>query len=318
MGNTYSQLTLNQRYQIQALLKRQLSARQIAIDLGVSNSTISREIKRCPLGSYCPEQAHYNLLMKRQNTAKSSKITPRLILLVELLLRQGFSPEQISGRIKKERRKLRISLQTIYRWAEAHNLQEWLPRRGKPYRKRKASEAGAHLIPERVDIDERPAVVDRRKQIGHWEADTVYGQDSYLVTLAERVTGLLLVRKVKDKRKETVTKAIVKMLKPFKKLCRSITFDNGGEFAGHKALAEKLKCKTYFAKPYHSWQRGTNENANGLLRRYYPKGMPLGKVSHAEIEQVQLAINGRPRKRLGYRCPLEVLAKKRVSLIVGI
>lgn len=318
MGNTYSQLTLNQRYQIQALLKRSLSARQIASDLGVSNSTISRDLKRCLAGDYCPEMANLDALEKRCLAAKNSKKTARILHLVEVLLRMGYSPEQISGRIKKERRKLRISLQTLYRWIDEHHLQEWLPRRGKAYRKRKASEAGASLIPGRVDIDKRPKVVDRRKQIGHWEADTVYGQDSYLVTLVERVSGLLLVRKVKDKRKETATKAMIKMLKPFKKLCRTITFDNGGEFAGHQDLAKKLNCKTYFAKPYHSWQRGTNENTNGLLRRYYPKGMELGKVSHAEIERVQLAINGRPRKRLNYQSPLEVLAGKRVSLIVGI
>jgi IS30 family transposase len=178
--------------------------------------------------------------------------------------------------------------------------------------------AGAHLIPNRVDIDQRPKEVDDKQEIGHWEGDTVYGQDGYLVMLTERVTKLLLTCRVKNKTKKLVSKAIKKLLKPFKHVCHSITFDNGDEFAGHQSIAKALKCKTYFAKPYHSWQRSLNENTNGLLRRFYPKGFAIGQLTEQDIADTQMLINFRPRKTLNYLTPIEVLLNKRVSLIAAI
>jgi IS30 family transposase len=193
-----------------------------------------------------------------------------------------------------------------------------LVRTGKRCRPRKGAEAGAHLIPGCVDIDERPAHIEDKVEVGHWEGDTVYGQDSYLVTMVERVTKILLTCRVKTKTKKNVARAIKKMLKPFKHLCHTITFDNGGEFAGHQQIAKYLCCKVYFAKPYHSWQRGLNENTNGLLRRFFPKGMAIKSLPKTEIYQAQLLINMRPRKALNYLSPIEFLTGKRVSLIAAI
>ena len=186
------------------------------------------------------------------------------------------------------------------------------------YQQRKGTEAGARLIPNRVDIDQRPHEVDDKEEIGHWEGDTVYGQDGYFVTLTERVSKLFLTLRVANKTKKAVAEAIKQMLKPYRHLCKTITFDNGGEFAAHEEIASSLCCKIYFAKPYHSWQRGLNENTNGLLRRFFPKGMKIAGLSKKEIERAAFLINICPRKALDYLNPIEFLAGKRVSLIVGI
>jgi len=231
------------------------------------------------------------------------------------LLDFNLSPEQIAGRMALEGYKYALGTGAIYRMITANQWQKRLPRQGKAYRKRKAAEAGAHLIPDRIDIDMRPDIVDKNEELGHWEGDTVYGQDGYFVTLAERVSKTFLFMRVKRKDKKSVARAVKKLLKPFKSLCKTITFDNGGEFAGHAKMAKALKCKVYFAKPYHSWQRGLNENSNGLLRRYFPKGMEIGAVTAQRLAEVQLLINSRPRKALNYLSPLEILAGKRVSFM---
>ena len=160
--------------------------------------------------------------------------------------------------------------------------------------------------------------MDLKKKVGHWEADTVQAIDGYFVSLVERKTKLYLFKRVKHKTKSEVARAIIRLLKPFKKKCNTITFDNGGEFASHEFIAKRLNCKTYFAKPYHSWQRGLNENSNGLLRRYFPKRTSIAKISEQHLADVSLLINMRPRKTLGYLTPLEVLTGKRVSVMLRI
>ena len=234
------------------------------------------------------------------------------------MLNFGLSPEQISGRMKQEKTSVTLSANTIYGVVKQQGLEKLLPRGGKKYKRRQGIEAGARLIPERIDISERPAIVDEKVEIGHWEGDTVHGKDCYLVTLVERVSKCLLVKRVKSKSKVEVTKAIKSMLKPFAAICKTITFDNGGEFAGHKKVSEALKCDIYFAKPYHSWQRGLNENTNGLLRRFFPKGMAIGSVSEQEIKNAEFSINTRPRKALDYLSPYEFLTGKSVPLIAEI
>lgn len=318
MGNSYSQLSLDERYQIKALSELDYSARKIARKIGRSNKTISRELKQYSSETYQAEIAHNNACHRRKNAAKAHKRSDELIRKTRALLELNMTPEQISGRMKRESFVESVSLQTLYRIVAQERWHNLLPRKGKRYRQRKGIEAGAHLIPNRVDIDERPEHVDLKEEMGHWEGDTVYGQDGYLVTLTERVSRLLLTVRVQNKTKKLVTRAIKKMLTPYRNLCKSITFDNGGEFAGHEEIAHALDCKTYFAKPYHSWQRGLNENTNGLLRRFFPKGMKIGKLSKKEIEAAELSINMRPRKTLNYLSPLEFLTGQRVSLIVEI
>lgn len=315
MGNTYNQLTLGERYQIKVLNDQNLSARSIAKQLHRSNKTISEELKRCAKGEYCPETANAHAIIEKKSARKAQKRSATRLAQVKSLLLEGMSPEQISGRMDLESIDC-ISFQTIYRWASEFDWRELLPRRGKKRRSRASKEAGAHLIPDRVDIDERPAIVDKKVEIGHWEGDTVYGQDGYLVTLVERESKLLLTKRVKNKRKDTVCNAVCELLAPYKSMCKTITFDNGGEFASHKKMSKRLGCNIYFAKPYHSWQRGLNENTNGLLRRYFPKGMSIYSVTSRKIKEVQQAINARPRKALNYLNPIEFLTGQRVSLIM--
>ncbi len=267
---------------------------------------------------YCAETAHLDAQHKRQNATKAHKVSDESLGEVERLLSLKMTPEQIAGRMKLESFSGAISRQTIYRWVQKKGWCKLLVRKGKRYKKRKGIEAGARLIPNRTDIDERSKDVDLKVEIGHWEADTVYGQDGYLVTLTERVSKLLLTVRVKNKTKKLVTRAIKKMLMPYRDICKTITFDNGGEFAGHEEVARALDCKTYFAKPYCSWQRGLNENTNGLLRRFFPKGMKIGSLPKKVIEAARLSINMRPRKTLDYLSPLEFLSGKRVSVIMGI
>ena len=318
MVNQYKQLTLKERYHIEAFCKLGFSARTMAGELGRSNKTISNELARCPSKAYCAEAAHQHMLECRSNAAKSSKCSTISKKTVRSLLVFGLSPEQIAGRMEAEEIANHLSCSTVYNLVKREKWQHLLARKGKAYKKRKGVEAGAKLIPGRVDISERPSSVDDKIEIGHWEGDTVYGQDGYLVTLVERVSKLLVTCRVKSKSKKDVTRAIKKLLKPFKSICKTITFDNGGEFAGHQALKKYLKCDIYFAKPYASWQRGLNENTNGLLRRFFPKGMSIGSLSKKEIKQAEILINSRPRKALNYLSPYEFLTGQRVSFIAEI
>lgn len=316
MGKRYNQLSFKDRVKIQTLSELGMSARKIAVKMGRSNKTISTEIERCQKGEYCAEEAHSKALRTKALSSKYTKFTQGLEHTLKDLLGIGFSPEQISGRLSVEFKNISISTNTLYAWTKKLGWSDLLPRKGKPYKKRSASEAGARLIPDRKDIRERPKVVDLNTEIGHWEGDTVYGQDGYyFVTLVERVSKLFLTSRVKSKSKKVVTRAIKRMLKPYKSICKSITFDNGGEFAAHKEVSKSLNCDIYFAQPYRSWQRGLNENSNGLLRRFFPKGMKIGNIPEKVIKNVQLLLNTRPRKALKFLSPYEFLIGKRVSLI---
>lgn len=265
-----------------------------------SSKTISRELKRCPPDAYSADAAHLDSLQQRKEATNFHKRVDPICRQVKALLGLGFTPEQISGRMKLESFGGKISYQIIYRIVREKQWHGFLPRKGKRYQQRKGVDAGARLIPNRVDIDERPEHVNSKEVVGHWEGDTVHGQDGYLVTLTERVSKLLLTVRVKNKTKKLVTKAIIKMLKPY------------------ESIARALNCKIYFAKPYHSWQRGFNENTNGLLRRFCPKGMKIGSVPKKEIEEAQTLINMRPRKALHYLSPIDFLSGKRVSLMLAI
>ncbi len=319
MGTLYSQLTLSERYQIQALHELDFSARAISRELGRSNKTISRELKRLAgQEAYSAEKADAHSHDQRHSARKAVRFDSWHQEQLKRLLKMGFSPEQVAGRMALEAPDKALGCSTLYRHITRHNWRQWLPRKGKKRRASAGSGAAAALIPNRIDIDERPPVVDSNTELGHWEGDTVYGQDSYLVTLVERVSKLLLTVKVPNKTKWAVADAVCRLLAPYREFCKTITFDNGGEFAAHEHMAKQLDCTIYFAKPYHSWERGLNENTNGLLRRYYPKGMALSQVSHDDIERTAFLINARPRKALEYLSPLEYLAGRRVSLMMEI
>lgn len=286
--------------------------------IGVHRSTVYRELRRnaCQ-DSYQPDHAQQQARHRRIN-ARKARVSQDAIWFVELALCWRWSPEQISAVSK------RIGLGVSHEWVYRHVATDKV-RGGQLYRHlrqghkryRKGTDSRCSPIKEARSIDERPAIVDNRERFGDWEADTVLGKQGtgVLVTLAERKSRLYLVKRVQSKRAEVVRDTIIEMLMPYAEHVHTITFDNGGEFAGHKAIEAALGAKTYFAHPYSSWERGLNENFNGLLRQYIPKGTDLQAVTDEEIEQAQRALNLRPRKCLEFRQPATVFEEyhRRVS-----
>jgi IS30 family transposase len=307
----YTQLTQEQRYQIYALMKAGLNQTQIAAIVGVHKSTICREIRRnTGRRGYRPQQAHRRCLKRRDHKAKP-RITSTTWHLVKRLLRQQWSPEQISHWLYNDKR-LRISHEWIYQYVLADkqaggSLYRHL-RCQKQRKKRYGQYSRRGRIPEAISIEQRPAIVDTRRRFGDWELDTVIGKhhQQALVTLVERKSRLTLIAKVMAKTADQVTQAIIELLKPLRDWVHTITVDNGKEFAQHKTIAKQLDARVYFAHPFASWERGLNENTNGLIRQYFPKKHEFKTITSSKIDQVMEKLNNRPRKCLGFKTPNEV------------
>jgi IS30 family transposase len=242
-------------------------------------------------------------------------LTAERILYIREKIKLNWSPEQISGRLFTEEN-VSLSHETIYQFIlknkrNGGDLYRYLRHQAKPYRKRYGSKDYRGKIPGRVDISERPGVVDERSRVGDWEADLVIGKGhkGAIVTLAERRSRLYLALPIAYKTKELTTAAITALLTSFKGFVHTITYDNGREFNGHMDISDQLNCKGFFARPYHSWERGLNENSNGLLRQYFPKSKPLDNVSEEEVRAAANEMNHRPRKCLGYKTPWEVFTE---------
>ena len=309
----YKQLTREQRYQISGLKKAGLNQSQIADELVVHKSTISREFRRNKgRRGWHPKQAQELRDERQKNCANAQRHSLLEWTEVERLIRQDMSPEQASQRLALEGG-LQISHESIYLHIYADK------RRGgdlcrhlrcqKPLRKRYASgQERRGTIKNRVGIDERPVIVEQKSRIGDWEGDTVIGKNhrGALVTLAERKSRYILAAQVPDKHASGVTAAVTRLLRPHRGKCYTMTFDNGKEFAEHETIAAELDADVYFAHPYHSWERGLNENSNGLLRQYFPKGMELVEVTQEQVQWAVDRLNHRPRKVLGFRTPFEV------------
>ena len=312
----YTQLTRGNRYQIRALLKAGFSQSKMASCLGVHKSTISREIRRNRgRKGYRPRQAHEKALARRYAAAKRIKMTPVMIELVGHYIRQDFSPEQVSGYLPREH-KINISHETIYKhvWSDKKKggtLYKHLRHSNRKYRKRYGTKERRGRIASQISIDSRPAVVDANVRLGDWELDTITGKNSmgYLVTVVERKSKLTLIRRVPDRQSDLVVKAVIKLLRPYKDKVLTITADNGKEFARHAKISKSLKTAVYFAHPYHAWERGLNENTNGLLRQYFPKKMDFRKIDDQSIEHAMDRLNNRPRKTLEFATPNEVFLK---------
>jgi transposase, IS30 family len=307
---TYKQLTLVQRYQIAALKKEGHSNKKIAENIGTSESTISREFKR-NIGKrgYRPKQAHNKALWRKKNATKTIKMTAKFILLVNQQIRFDLSPEQISGWLLKQHG-ISLSHAWIYQhiWADKRNggdLYTHLRQAHKKRRKKYASKDKRGQIRNRVSIEQRPVIVEEKSRIGDWEIDTVIGKNhkGALVTIVERKTKFVVIKKVDTKQAEGVTAATIALLKPYNDKVFTITADNGKEFAGHEAIAQELGADIYFAHPYSSWERGLNENTNGLIRQYFPKGSSFEEITDEQIEAVMHRLNHRPRKGLNYQTP---------------
>ena len=312
MPKTYTRLTEDERYQIYEGVTEKRSHREIAVLINKHHSTVSKEVKRnTGLRGYRPKQAQEIAQKRHQNKPRHIKLTPDVQALIIENIKHEWSPEQIQGRLKSEGVAM-VCATTIYGFihkdkVSGGELHKHLRHR-KLYKKRTGSSETRGQIIGRISIDDRPTIVDDKVRIGDWEADTVIGKGhkGVLVTLADRVSKKTLIAHVPSKHAEVVTAAIIKLLLPEKEQLHTITFDNGKEFAYHAQIKKALGADNYFAHPYHSWERGLNENHNGLIRQYLPKGMELDKVTDEEIILIQDKLNNRPRKLLDYKTPNEV------------
>ena len=307
---TYTQLTHEQRYQIYVLLKAGHNQTEIANNIRVHKSTISRELRRNRgLKGYRPKQAH-ELALSRRNKAKLL-IDASTWAWIETLIRFDLSPEQVSDWLQ-DNFGLHISHEWIYQYIltdkrAGGDLHRHL-RCQKKRRKRYGSYDRRGILKNRVSIDERPAIVDTRQRLGDWEVDTIIGKGHRhaIVSLVERKSRLALLRKVERKTAQAVANAVIELLKSLPVRTHTITADNGKEFADHERIARDLRTDVYFAHPYSSWERGTNENMNGLIRQYFPKKCSFVTITQQEIEFVMERLNNRPRKCLGFKTPNDV------------
>jgi transposase, IS30 family len=310
--NHYSQLTQEQRYHISGLLKAGNFQTQIAEALGVHKSTVSREIRRNRGDKgYRPKQANQFALDRRQQAEKYIKFTGELKQHVTEKIMLDWSPDQISGYLNKEG--IAISHERIYQFLLADKkaggtLYTHLRGAGKKRKKRYGSKDRRGQIKNRISIDERPKIVDKKQRIGDWEGDTIIGkqQQKAIVTLVDRASKITRIGRVATKRSDIVSTIMINLLKPMKNITHTITLDNGKEFSGHEKIAKSLNVDIYFAHPYSSWERGLNENTNGLIRQYIKKGSSFEGITNDRISFIENRLNNRPRKSLGYRTPNEV------------
>lgn len=310
------QLTLLERERISQMHDAGASNAELAVELGRARSTISRELRRNAVaGEYSAIVAQGLYQQRRRDRRLVRKMDrPQTSNYVRAGLVRCWSPDQIAGRSQcdfPEDHSRHVSHQTIYAWiqsqpdAERQRFAGFLRRAGR----RRPREDRRGRIPNQVSIEGRPQVVDSRRRYGDWEGDTVVGagHSGAVLTLVERKSGYLMTAKSCDRKARRIAHKIESRLSQLPtKLRRTATFDNGKEFAAHERLTERFGLKVYFAQPYCSWQRGTNEHTNGLLRQFLPKGTDLRSVSWQELEHYTTLINDRPRKRLDYRTPTEI------------
>jgi len=315
---TYKQLTQEQRYQIYALMKMGINQTQIGKFIGVDKSTISRELSRNRgQRGYRPKQAH-GLAQSRRKKGEY-RIQAETWVLVEAKIRMDWSPEQISGWLLKHYH-IQVSHEWIYQYILSDkqtggDLYKHL-RCQKKRRKRYGSHDCRGNLPNRRSIEERPKIVDQRQRFGDWEVDTIVGKRHHqaIVTLTERKSRLALLRKVDRRTADMVSDAMFELLHPVADRLHTITGDNGKEFAYHERIAQELGIDFFFAHPYAAWERGTNENMNGLVRQYIPKNRELTSVTNDELEMIMTKLNHRPRKCLDFMSPFEVFFKQSVAL----
>jgi IS30 family transposase len=308
----YQQLSQEERYTIAALSQSHKSQADIARALGRSPSTISREMdrNRTRYGQgYKAEKAHSYATARRRRERRGSQFSPDQWATVLRLIRYDFSPEEASN-IIREHCDFTISHETIYQYIlydkkHGGSLYKHLRIMPKRRRKRYNSHDSRGILPGKRHISTRPTAVELRQELGHWEGDTVIGSDRHhcIVTLVERKSGFVIIKKVKARTAAEVTRACIEAIREHGCMFKTITFDNGTEFHGYKALEELFPVTCYFATPYHSWERGTNENTNGLIRQYLPKGTCMKSITQADCDCISYRLNTRPRKRHGFKSP---------------
>ncbi|MDZ4204281.1 MAG: IS30 family transposase [Bacteroidales bacterium] len=322
------QLTVEQRYTISQMRNKWYKQQDIADVIGKDKSVLSRELKRnCDLrsGEYKADLAQRKYEQRQKAKPKKILFTQEVKQLVDKQLKDDYSPEQIAGRAKLEGKPC-VSHERIYQyvWQTKKNgdtLHLHLRRKGRKYRKRGAAKDSRGIIKDRVDIEQRPAIVDEKERLGDLEIDTVIGQNhkGALLTINDRVSSMVFIAKLNGKNAEQLAQKTIEVLAPYKDVTNTITADNGKEFAEHKIISTNLDVDFYFAKPYHSWERGANENMNGLIRQYFPKGSSFENISNDDVQRVQNILNNRPRKKLNFLTPNEFLllnlSKQKVAFV---
>jgi IS30 family transposase len=308
----YQHLAIEERYTLERMSQEKYSVSAIAKTLGRHKSTISRELRRNKSQRGYRNKAAHGMALTRRKGKSKPKLDDAMKDRIEAKIKEKWSPEQISGRFKEVGVPV-VSHQRIYEHvredkAMGGELHKSLRRGNKRRRKRYGSKDSRGKIKDRVDIDQRPEVVALKTRVGDWEGDTIVGgeREGAVVTLTERKSKYLLMSKVDRACAEIVANAVIDSAKPHVDKFMTITYDNGREFAAHATVAAALGVAVFFAKPYHSWERGLNENTNGLIRQYIPKKAMLKDYSHDDIKAIQDDINHRPRKTLGYLTPHEV------------
>lgn len=321
----YKHLTIEEREKIQSMMWEKRSIREIAKAIGRSPSSISREVnKNVPLKrSYRPRLADLRAQEKRKSRGRKLRLKNQFIRRYVILhLKKGYSPEQIAGRLTIDHPDESLSHEAIYQYIYAqvnkegrgllkkhrHDLRPYLKRRHKRRGQKGMRSVQRVFKPKGPSIDLRPKEVETRKTMGHWEGDSMVSKQSSvrLNTLVERKTGLVFITKIENGTAQKTKEAVLSRLQILPKQFRAtLTTDNGQENFAYQELMDDLDILCFFAHPYHSWERGTNENTNGLIRWYLPKGTDFATISDETIKSIEEALNNRPRKRLGWRTPLE-------------
>jgi IS30 family transposase len=318
----YRQLTDEDRIEIYAMKQAGKQQNEIAAELGVHPSTVSRELSRnTGLRGYRPKQAQQKTLHRSFTARKALKMTAETIGYIQRKLTQQHSPQQIAERMKidPDWHGTTVSHERIYQYiwqdkAQGGMLYKHLRIGGtKQRRKRRNSRDMRGTIKNRVGIEQRPDIVERKTRIGDWEGDTVVGKNHQgaLVTLVDRKSKLTLIGKVDRYTANAVEKTIISLMDLLPRRSYTLTVDNGKEFASHQSVADALRIRIYFADPYSAWQRGLNENTNGLIRQYVPKGSEIRTLTTEQVSNIMDRLNNRPRKQLGFLTPNEVFYERK-------
>ena len=310
-------LTVEQRYTICVLKKQGYKQKDIALIIEKDKSVVSRELKRnCDRRSskYEADLAQRKYEQRQRDKPKHIHFTEKIKQCVDELINKDYSPEQIVGRTKLEGQPC-VSIERIYQYIwkdkkEGGELFVHLRRKGRKYRKRGLAKDTRGIIKDRIGIEQRPSIVDQKERLGDMEIDTIIGQNhkGAILTINDRVSSMVWIAKLNGKIADELAEKTIEILLPYKSLINTITGDNGKEFADHSTIKDGLGVDFYFARPYHSWERGANENTNGLIRQYFPKGSSFDSISDEDVTRVQNILNNRPRKKLKYLTPIEFLS----------
>jgi IS30 family transposase len=317
MGKKYNHLSKEQRIELSILIKSGHKISEIARMLKCHRSTLYRELKRNSRkgGRYEAKNANEICKIRKERFSKNRKFNNQMKRIIrEKLEKEQWSPEQIKGYCDKNKIAM-VSHERIYQYiytdkSKGGKLYKHLRTGSKKYKKRYGKhKSRREIISNKVSIDERPSIINNKERLGDWEIDTIVGknQKGAIVTVVERRSNFILMKKLKSKNSNELAKETIRLLIPYKDLVHSITSDNGTEFARHQFIAEKLDAQFYFAHPYSSWERGINEYSNKLIRQYIPKKSNLDDYDNMNIWRIIDKLNNRPRKLLGFLKPVQVL-----------